>query len=237
MKKKLILVVDSDRFYRDLLYRCLRSVKFQVIAVDSGEEALEVVKSNLIDLLIINATLPGMDGLSVVNRLKGSLNTMHIPVVVLSNSYKENDIITFLDSGAADFITKPFNPVVLNARVRAIFRGQSFRQQKNSAMIQYDELYIDLRKNNIRVAGRQIHLTATEFKLLEFLISKPGWVFNRLEIAESINGEGGAVTSVGMHITNLRRKMGAYAGYIETVRGVGYRFRGDIKMPSSIPVL
>ncbi len=222
----MILVADADEVYRDLIYQCLRRLKFQVIAVDSGEEALEVVKSNSIDLLIVDTILPGMDGLSVIRRLKGNMHTMHILVVMLSGSSSEQDIITYLDSGAADFITKPFNPVVLTARVRAVLRSRSDKPKNNDTTIRYNGLHIDLRRHKVCIESQPIHLTASEFKLLKILMSKPGWVFNRSEIAKSIHGENCAVTSIGMHIVNLRRKMGACAGYIETVRGVGYRFRG-----------
>ena len=199
---------------------------FVVAGVATGEEALESVRAAPVDLVILDLMLPGMDGLEVARRLKGEAATRHIWLLILSARGEEREVIEGLEAGADDYMVKPFSPRVLVARVRALLREWP-RVPKKTGTIQIHDLVINAGKRKVLVAGKSIRLTYTEFQILMLLAERPGWVFDRAQIVDAVRGDGFQVVgrAVDVQIVGLRKKLGSRGGYIETVRGVGYRLR------------
>jgi two-component system phosphate regulon response regulator PhoB len=170
--------------------------------------------------------LPGIDGLDVTKSLKNDQNTRNVPLVMLTAKGEEADIVTGLELGADDYITKPFSPRVLVARVRAALRRQARKPDDNTAVVQIHELEIHPGRRSVMADGQTVDLTFTEFQVLALLARRPGWVFTRGQIVDAVRGDDYPVTdrSVDVQIVGLRKKLGRYGKYIETVRGVGYRF-------------
>jgi two-component system phosphate regulon response regulator PhoB len=171
--------------------------------------------------------LPGIDGLEVAKRLKNSPNTAQIPIVMLSAKGEEADIVTGLELGADDYITKPFSPRVMIARVRTVLRRKISKPQDESAIIHIFDLEIDSGRRSVLADGKPVELTFTEFQVLHLLARRPGWVFTRSMIVDAVRGDDYPVTdrSVDVQIVGLRKKLGDCGKYIETVRGVGYRMK------------
>ena len=172
--------------------------------------------------------LPGIDGLEVCRRLKGDLKTREVPIIMLTAKSEERDVITGLDGGADDYVTKPFSPRVLLARVKSLMRRKDAElRTQHDTIIQIRELVIHPGRHEVKLQGESINLTYTEFALLQFLAKRPGWAFSRSQIVDAVKGEDYPVTerSVDVQVAGLRKKLGSFGGNIETVRGVGYRFR------------
>ena len=159
--------------------------------------------------------------------LKHSPATINVPIVMLTAKDEESDIITGLEIGADDYMTKPFSPRVLVARVRNLLRRKKQEATNPDAVIKRDDIMIHPGRHEVLIKGKAVDLTFTEFKVLQVLAARPGWVFTRQQIVDAVRGEDYAVTdrSVDVQIVGLRRKLGVYGQYIETVRGVGYRFK------------
>ncbi|MBN2431227.1 MAG: response regulator transcription factor [Acidobacteria bacterium] len=227
MGKEKILAVDDEEDILELIQYNLTKEGYQVVPVTTGEEALKKARSQSPDLILLDLMLPGLDGLEVCKVLKNNQMTQHIPIVMVTAKGEESDIITGLELGADDYITKPFSPKVLIARVRAVMRRKGRQTVNTETPIAIHELVIHPGRHEVSVAGEKIDLTFTEFKILHFLASKAGWVFTRYQIVDAVRGMNYAVTerSVDVQVVSLRRKMGAYGDYIETVRGIGYRFK------------
>jgi two-component system phosphate regulon response regulator PhoB len=173
--------------------------------------------------------LPGMDGLEVCRTLKKESRTERIPIIMVTAKGDEADVVTGLEMGADDYVTKPFSPRVLLARVKAVLRRPArtkVPEPGSAPMIRLYDLEIDPGRHRATVKGKLIELTSTEFTLLYFLASRPGWVFTRYQIVDAVHGSDYPVTdrSIDVQIVGLRRKLGPAGKYIETVRGVGYRF-------------
>ena len=171
--------------------------------------------------------LPGIDGLDVAKALKNDPKTRDIQIVMLTAKGEEADIVTGLELGADDYITKPFSPRVLVARVRAVLRRGVTEVPEEASILKIHNLIIHPGRREVLVDGDQVQLTFTEFGILNFLARRPGWVFTRFQIVDSVRGEDYPVTdrSVDVQIVGLRKKLGPAGNYIETVRGVGYRFK------------
>ncbi len=169
--------------------------------------------------------LPGMDGLEVCRRIKADPKTRQIPVVMLTAKGEEADIVAGLELGAEDYITKPFSGRVLAARVRRILRKKT-EEPEPGAVVKVRELTIDPARHEVRVENEPVELTLTEFNILHTLARRPGLVFTRYQIVDAIHGDNYLVTdrAIDVQIVSLRKKLGPCAKYIETVRGVGYRF-------------
>jgi two-component system alkaline phosphatase synthesis response regulator PhoP len=183
---------------------------------------------------VLDLMLPGVDGLEVCRVLKGDKQTQHIPVVMLTAKGSEADIVTGLELGADDYVTKPFSPRVLTARIKAVLRRDTGGADSGAATISRGDLVIHPGRHQALVQGRPVELTASEFRILLFLARRPGWVFTRQQIVDAAQGEDSFVPdrfvtdrSVDVHIVSLRRKLGPGGSYIETVRGVGYRLRDE----------
>ncbi len=231
-----ILVVDDEKHIVELIKFNLERDGFQVITAYDGEEAVKQARSGDPDLIILDIMLPVMDGLEVCRQLKQDKETRNIPVIMLSAKGDELDKILGLEIGADDYVTKPFSPRELVARVKARLRWLQMesenREQEAGAgkRINLGRLVIDQERFEVLVDGERQELTPKEFELLRYMASKPGKVFTREQLLEKIWGYDfvGDSRTVDVHIRHLRQKLEKYPGmpqYIETVRGVGYRFR------------
>jgi len=228
MPKEKILVVDDEEDILELLKYNLSREGYQVFCTTSGEKTLNLVKTETPDLILLDLMLPGMDGLEVARRLKESPPTKNVPIVMLTAKGEEADIVTGLELGADDYITKPFSPRILLARVKAVLRRKAKESQDKTSVIQAHNLLIHPGRHEVRVNDNPVQLTFTEFGILHYLARRPGWVFTRSQIVDEVRGEDYYVTdrSVDVQIVGLRKKLGPAGEYIETVRGVGYRFKG-----------
>ncbi|MBW1690264.1 MAG: response regulator transcription factor [Deltaproteobacteria bacterium] len=227
MSKEKILVVDDEEDILELLKFKLSREGYQVTGAASGEEALSCVRSGTPELIVLDLMLPGIDGIEVTRELKNDPDTKNIPIVMLTAKGEEADIVTGLELGADDYITKPFSPRILIARVKAVLRRKEKASQDKTSVIQIHDLVIHPGRREVIVNGDPVQLTFTEFGILNYLARRPGWVFTRTQIVDEVRGEDYYVTdrSVDVQIVGLRRKLGPAGKYIETVRGVGYRFK------------
>jgi two-component system phosphate regulon response regulator PhoB len=230
--KRSVLIVEDEEDIRELLSYTLIREGYQVATVSSGEEALTVAEAKPPDLVILDLMLPGLDGLTVCRKLRANPQTDAVGIIMLTAKGEEGDIITGLNTGANDYITKPFSRNVLLARVRAVLRNVAQRGDGGTdvdpdAEIKIHDLSIHPGRHLVQVDGTAVELSATEFRTLFVLARKPGWVFTREQILDAVHGDNYAITdrAVDVHIVSLRKKLGPAGVYIETVRGVGYRFK------------
>lgn len=226
MAKERILVVDDEEDILELIRFNLVKEGYQVLTAPTGEEALDQAKQGASDLILLDLMLPGLDGLDVCRRLKSNSDTSRIPIIMLTAKTEDADIVTGLELGADDYITKPFSPRVLLARLRAVLRRKKLEEDSESPLMVHD-IAIHLDRHEVLVHGNPIPLTATEFNILYFLARRPGRVFSRDQIITAVKGDDYPVTerSVDVQIVGLRKKLGNAGGCVETVRGVGYRFK------------
>ena len=222
-----ILVVDDELELQELVRYNLAKAGYRVTCVGCGEEALIQVHMQPPDLLILDLLLPGIDGLDVCKTLKRDPHTIAIPIIMLTARSEEADIVTGLELGADDYLTKPFSPRVLLARVKAALRRSVGMPKAETGVIAYEDVRIHPGHRDVRVGTQPIQLTPTEFNILHMLAQRPGWVFTRYQIVDRARGNDAGVTerSVDVHITALRRKLGKAGAAIETIRGIGYRLR------------
>lgn len=226
MSKATILIVDDEEDIRELVELNLAQVGYKVLSCETGEQALETAAYKLPDLIILDLMLPGIDGLEVCKKLKSNIKTENIPIVMLTAKGEETDIVTGLELGADDYVTKPFRGKVLVARVRRILHRTAERSEE-AVTIKIHDLTIDPARREVLVKGKSVELTFTEFNILHTLAKRPGLVFTRYQIVDILHGGDYLVTerAVDVQIVSLRKKLGPYGNYIETVRGVGYRFK------------
>jgi two-component system phosphate regulon response regulator PhoB len=225
-----VLVVDDEKDILELIRYNLEKEGYSVDTATSGEDALMRASREAPALVVLDLLLPGLDGLEVCRRLKRDEATRLVPVVMLTAKTEDSDIVTGLEVGADDYITKPFSPKVLVARVRAALRrGGDDGAARNEQQIRVHDIVIDVSRHEVTVAGAPIALSATEFSILEFLARNPGWVFSRSRIIDAVKGKDYPVTerSVDVQILGLRKKLGERGTYIQTVRGVGYRLQAE----------
>ncbi len=222
---KKILVVEDDPDIRDLVGYNLRKEGYTVLFAGTGPDGLQKAISEQPDLVLLDIMLPDMDGFEVCRELRRSDETCRIPIVMMTAKSDERDIVSSLDIGADDYITKPFSIKVLIARVRTKLRAvASLRSDKD--IVEMGGLKIDPRSYSVTVDGDPVDLTLTEFRILMLLAKNPGWVLSRYEIIDAVHGQDIIVTdrSVDVQIFGLRQKLDRLRNCIETVRGVGYRF-------------
>jgi two-component system phosphate regulon response regulator PhoB len=222
-----ILVVEDDASIMELVRFNLRQAGFDSVAAGSGEEALRFVAKSGVGLVILDIMLPGMDGLAVCRVLKSDVVSRAIPVIIVSARGEEADVVRGLELGAEDYITKPFSPRVLVARVKAVLRRSGVGVLDEQEPMTIEDVMIHPGKRELRVGGAAIEVTATEFDILHYLARRRGWVFTRSQLVSAVHGPDYPVTdrSIDVVIAGLRKKLGAGGDWIETVRGVGYRFR------------
>ena len=227
MARQTILVVEDESDILELITVNLAREGWRVVGAATGEEALESVRAEAPDLVVLDLMLPGLDGLEVCRLLRSDPRTAAVPVVMLTAKGEEADIVRGLELGADDYVTKPFSPKVLAARVRSVLRRRAEAAQRDGDVLKIQDLVIHPGRHEVLVRGEPVELTAGEFRLLQFLARRPGWVFTRSQIVQAVRGDGYPVTerAVDVQVFGLRRKLGDAESCIETVRGVGYRFR------------
>lgn len=225
-----ILIVEDEKDIAEMLAFNLRRDSYFVKVAYSGEDALVEVSKFIPDLVILDLMLPGMDGLEICRRLKSDKRFTTIPILMVTARSEDEDVVLGLETGADDYITKPFSPKVLLARVRAMLRRSKTRQNRQDlGILTAHGIEIDVHRHRVTLNGREVDLSATEFAILEFLVRNPGWVFSRNQIIKAVKGEDHPVTerSVDVQIVALRKKMGEFGDLIETVRGIGYRLKEE----------
>jgi two-component system phosphate regulon response regulator PhoB len=227
MSKAKILIVEDDADIAELLRYNLAKEGYSISVAENGEKGVKTARTLHPDLIVLDIMLPGMDGLEVCKTLKSDAKTKGIPVVMLTAKSEESDVVTGLELGAEDYIAKPFSPKVLVARLRTVLRRQSKKNDPSPEVLKIHELLIDPGRHELLISGKPVDLTFTEFKILHLFAGHPGWVFSRYQIVEAVRGEEYSVTdrAVDVQIVGLRKKLGRAGKYIETVRGVGYRFK------------
>ncbi len=227
MSRERILVVDDEEDLLELVDYNLSREGYRVDTVATGEAALAAARRHLPDLIVLDLLLPNVDGLEVCRLLKSDPQTKGIPVIMLTAKSEESDMVTGLELGADDYMTKPFSPRVLLARIKAMLRRKAKPNQTDDDAIRVRELLIHPGRHEVMIGGKPLDLTFTEFRLLQFLAKKPGWAYSRAQIVDAVKGEDYPVTerSVDVQVAGLRKKLGDFGHYVETVRGVGYRFK------------
>ncbi len=226
MAHETILIVDDERDITELIRYNLEKENFKTITVATGEDALSEAKRVRPDLIILDLMLPGMDGLEVCRKLSQDEATRTIPILMLTAKSEDSDIILGLEMGADDYVTKPFSPKVLIARIRALLRRNREKEAlKKETVIRIHGITIDTTRHEVLCDNVPLPLSVSEFSILEFLAKNPGWVFSRNQIIGAVKGEDYPVTerSVDVQILGLRKKLGEKGTFIETVRGIGYR--------------
>jgi two-component system phosphate regulon response regulator PhoB len=227
MAGKKILIVEDEEDVMELLRYILTKEGFDCDSACNGQQALNKTQTTLPDLLLLDLMLPKVDGLEVCKRLKEIPQTKHIPIVMVTAKSDEADIVTGLELGADGYIAKPFSPRVLVARVRAVLRRKTTEITEKTTVVTIHDILIDPERHKVLVKDKVIELTSSEFNLLHFLATRPGWVFTRHQIVDAIHGTNYTVTdrSIDVQVVGLRKKLGSTGKYIETVRGIGYRFK------------
>ena len=232
-QNKNILVVEDDSGIKELISFNLSNQGHQVFEANNGELGIEKARKKLPDLILLDLMLPGIHGLDVCRIIKADQETKDIPIIMVTAMGQEEDIVKGLETGADDYITKPFSIKVLLARVSAVLR-RSFEEydQDSDKSLLINGISIKPRLREVRVEDKVIdNLTFSEFQILYLLAGHPGWVFTRYQIIDKIRGDNYPVTdrSVDFQIVGLRKKLGDSGKLIKTVRGVGYRFTPDEK--------
>ncbi len=231
MAKKKILVIEDDRDISELINYNLDREGYDVSCLYEGVSAVDYVRKRLPDLVLLDLMLPEVDGIEICRLLKSNDVTKKIPIIMLTAKSEESDVVVGLQMGADDYISKPFSPKVLLARVKALLRrvGDSANATGEENLRQYGDLTIDLLKHKVYFLKQSIELTSIEFDILEFLSRHPGRVYDREQILDNVWKEGKFIVdrAVDVHIRGLRKKLDKADNYIETVRGVGYRFKDN----------
>jgi two-component system phosphate regulon response regulator PhoB len=225
---KNILVVEDEKDIVELLRVNLAKEGFQVNAAKTGEEGIDQARKSPPDLILLDIMLPGADGLEICRNLKSDSKTANIPIIMLTAKSEEVDVITGLEVGADDYITKPFSPKVVVARIRNLLRRVKAKSNEN-ARIEIAGISIDSGRHEVRAGNKKVVLTPTEFGILACLAKRPGWVFSRNQIVDEVRGDETIITdrAIDVQIAGLRKKLGKYGELIDTVRGIGYRFKDN----------
>ena len=229
MKGKHILIIEDEKDIADLLQFNLENHRYSVSVATNGEDGIEKARNEQPDLVLLDLMLPGIHGLDVCKILKSEKKLQNTSIVMLTALGQEEDIVKGLESGADDYIPKPFSFEILLARIKSVLRRGNVNENDSEAPIYLNEIKITPRTREVIINNQNLELTFTEFQILYLLISHPGWVFTRYQIIDKIRGENYAVTdrSVDFQIVGLRKKMGKAGDFIQTIRGVGYRFQSN----------
>ncbi len=226
VKKQIFIVEDEDDIFKLLQYNLGRE-GFEVTGMAHGDGAVSAIARRKPDLVLLDLMLPGMGGLEICRLLKTSPDTSGIPVVMLTAKGEESDVVVGLQMGADDYVAKPFGMKVLLARIQAVLRRRAQIPVLADELLKIHDITINSVRHEVICGKTAVELTASEFRLLHFLARRPGWVFTREQIVDGVKGVDYAVTdrAVDVQMVSLRRKLGKRGDYIETVRGVGYRFK------------
>ena len=238
MHQSHVLVVEDEPEIAELIRLNVEREGFKADVVHAGEPAVEFVQQQQPDLVLLDLMLPDINGLEVCRRLKWEEATRNVPIIMVTARGEESDVVAGLEMGADDYVTKPFRPRVLAARMKNVLRrvrtSDVGAQAPDSSVLQVGPLRIDLDRHQITVGGARIQLTMTEFQIVRYLCERPGIVRTRDQIINQVHGELAVLSArtIDVHITAIRRKFGEVGKCIETVRGVGYR----IEFTSEDPV-
>ena len=222
-----ILIIEDEPDISELIEYSLTQSGYSIIVSDNGEKGIEFARKHSPDLILLDLMLPGINGIDVCRVLKNDKDTSEVSIIMLTALGQEEDIIKGLETGADDYVTKPFSFPVLEARIQSVLRRVKKDNIKNEN-VSNSGIVISSRKREVHIDGKKIEdLTFTEFQILHLLASHPGWVFTRYQIIDKIRGDNYPVTdrSVDFQIVGLRKKMGKKGKLINTIRGVGYRFQ------------
>jgi len=225
-----ILVVEDEADIQQLVSYNLIKAGMHVTCADRGEDALAVLEREQVDGIILDLMLPGLDGLEICRRIREQEQTRHIPVIILTAKSEDDDVVAGLDIGADDYVTKPFSPKILVARLQAAMRRKQEscgEGEDGGEEITLHGITIHPGRHEVRLEGTPLLLTGTEFAILHLLAGRPGWVFTRQQIIDRARGYDYLITprAVDVQIFGLRKKLGKAGQLIETVRGLGYRIR------------
>ena len=229
MAQKNIFVVEDEEDILDLIRHHLSKDGYVVSTATNGMEAVKSIQRKVPDLVLLDLMLPGMDGLDVCRMLKKNSKTADIPILMVTAKDEESDVVTGLELGADDYIVKPFRMKELIARVRASLRRRRGPPPDLETVVKVRDIEINPGRHEVLLGGKPVEMTVSELRILHLLAGRPGWVMTREQIVDAVKGEDYAVTdrAVDVQIVGIRRKLGERAEYIETVRGVGYRFRDE----------
>ena len=235
-KQPKILIVEDEPDIISLISYNLKKELYSVSSIENGQDVLNKALVEKPDLILLDVMLPGVDGLTVCRQLKENIKTQKMPIIMLTAKGEESDIVLGLELGADDYVTKPFKPKELIARVRTVLRRYKSSQEKEeiSEFIEYGNLTVNLNSRVVEMVNetsgnqkQKIDLTSSEYNLLIMLLKRPGWVFTRNQIIDEIRGADVAITTraIDVVVVSLRKKLIEFSDYIQTVRGVGYRLK------------
>lgn len=225
-RTKIVVIEDEPDILEVMTYN-LKREGYQVATASRGDDGLAMVRNQSPALVLLDLMLPGMDGLSVCQALKSDSLTRDVPIIIVSAKGEESDIVIGLGFGADDYLCKPFGPRELVARIKAVLRRGPLQENRQRDQFTVHGLSIDAGRHKARIHDQAISLTATEFKILYQLASQPGRAFTREQLLSRVVGEGAVVVdrNIDVHIRSVRKKLGEHSDLIETIRGIGYRFR------------
>lgn len=227
MPRQTVLIIEDDPDILELLQYNLRRDGFHTSVARTGEDGIRLATAERPDLILLDLMLPGVQGLEVCRVLRQRLPTRETPIIMVTARGEESDVVVGLERGADDYVTKPFRPQELLARVRAVLRRGHRGEDSAPQVILRDRLEIDSVRHEVRLDGRPVDLTLTEFRLLRALAADPGRAFTREQLLERITGGGHFITerNVDVHVGTVRKKLHDLRDSIETVRGIGYRWK------------
>ena len=226
---KKILIVEDERDILQLVKLYLEKEGFRTVAAATGAEGLKCAKEDKPDLIVLDLMLPEIDGLEVCKRLRSAPETAMLPIIMLTAKAEESDTVIGLELGADDYVTKPFSPKALVARVKALFRRLDRSQQENQTVYRYGHLTMDLSRHEVTVRGKDVPLTAKEFGLLEHLLRNPGRVLTREVLLNTVWGYDyfGTTRTVDVHVRRLKQKIPLLDAAILSVKSLGYKLKDE----------
>ncbi len=226
---ELIVVVEDEPDILNLVTMHLEKAKFQVHGFETGEDLFDFLEDEAPDLLILDLMLPDADGLEICKEIRKNSKTVSVPIIMLTAKGEESDKIVGLELGADDYVTKPFSPKELVARVKAVLRRPVIRTEENRIIDIDGIIRLDVNKYEALVNGKNADLTTTEFKILHLLALRRGWVYSRDQILDHLWGNDRIVSdrTVDVHIRNLRSKLGDAREYVQNLRGMGYKLTDE----------
>jgi two-component system, OmpR family, alkaline phosphatase synthesis response regulator PhoP len=228
LKSDKIVVIEDEADILEVIAYNLKREGYDVVTSTSGEDGLEKIERTKPNLVVLDLMLPEIDGIELCRKLKSDPVTQAIPVIMVTAKGEESDVVLGLGVGADDYVTKPFSPRELTARVKSVLRRSKLRAETSvRERVAFEGVIIDPQRHEVKVDGEIVTLTATEFRLLHFLASHPGRVFTRDHLLTRVVGEDAIVIdrNIDVHVRAIRKKLGARRDLVETIRGVGYRFR------------
>ncbi|MBN2618014.1 MAG: response regulator [Spirochaetales bacterium] len=228
MAHEKILIIEDEKDILELIAFNLECSGYHVLKASNGEDGLVIAQAEIPDLVLLDVMMPGIDGFDVCRTLKQDPKTRKVPIIMLTARGEDTDIVSGLELGAEDYVTKPFSPKILVARIRTVLRRAKEETEPMERLV-VSGITMEISKHKVYIDSCELDLSSTEFDILKVLMSSPGWVFSRNQIIDSVKGSNYPVTqrSVDVQILGLRKKLGDSGQYIETVRGVGYRLKEE----------